>query len=382
MFFMLNTMLILGFSCFEEDVSSSEVSPITSSTPQKTDAPKKTQTKKKAPSKKWTEHSIQEERKEIRRLMRPGTRTIVYEPPQDIQPPPNKGICTDCDIILVTMCSLRKDYIGAYKIRPSVTPNIDAIAQKGVIFDQSYSASNFTLGGLAAILTGRYGISSGVTDFEKGLPKDIYTLPQVLSFYGFHTAAFTIEAASGFRPEHGLDRGFLRMELTSAPRNTPDGRWLGSAETVREEGDGASAKPVERWMMRQSPDKPLFVMFHTRTAHYPFLISTRGAREDKTGVTQALWDVGRTTSNISSDARARTGFGKGDETSGGDIDPLQTRIQDKGAPAIAMLHKHYRDSVARMDKDIAVLIETQKKRAMETMSNLQMPASLSTRVPS
>ena len=132
MFFLLNTMLILGVSCIEEEGSSLEVPPPSSTTPQKTKPPKKTQTKKKAPSKKWTEHSIQEERKEIRRLMRPGTRTIVYEPPQDIQPPPNKGICTDCDIILVTMCSLRKDYIGAYKIRPSVTPNIDSIAQKGV----------------------------------------------------------------------------------------------------------------------------------------------------------------------------------------------------------------------------------------------------------
>jgi len=317
---------------------------------------------KPPPSKEWTEKSIKEERAELRRLMRPGTRTMVYEPPQNTQRPKTESGCSDCDIILVTICSLRKDYVGAYKKRRSVTPNIDKLAKKGFLFEQTYASSNFTLGGLSSILTGRFGITSGVTDYEKGLPKDIYTLPQILTFYGFTTAAFTIEAGSGFRPEHGLDRGFLRMELTEAPRNTPDGRWLDSAEPVNLEGDGASAKPVANWLHRQPTSKPIFAMFHTRTAHYPFVISKDGVDEDQTGVTQALWDVGRMQLASSSDSRARSGFGKGDETSGGAKDPLQARIEQKGQPAVDMLHKHYRDSVKRMDKDIGVLIEAQKQR--------------------
>ena len=313
------------------------------------------------PSAEWTQQSIAEERKELRRLMRPGTRTMVYESLKNTKQP-QQSLCSDCDIILVTICSLRKDYVGIYKKRRSVTPNIDRIAKGGFFFKQAYASSNFTLGGLSSILTGRFGITSGVTDYEKGLPKDIYTLPQVLSFYGFQTAAFTIEAGSGFRPEHGLDRGFLRMELTEAPRNTPDGRWLDSAEPVNLEGDGASAKPVGDWLARQPISNPIFAMFHTRTAHYPFVISTDGIEEDKTGVTQALWDVGRMSMPSSTDHRARSGFGKGDSTSGGAKDPLQARVEDIGQPAVDVIHQHYRDSVKRMDKDIGVLIEAQRQR--------------------
>ena len=115
-------------------------------------------------------------------------------------------------------------------------------------------------------------------------------------------------------------------------------------------------------MARQSTQEPLFAMFHTRTAHYPFVISKDGVQEDSTGVTQALWDVGRAQSFSSTDSRARTGFGKGDSTSGGLKDPLQTRVETIGQPAVDMLHKHYHDSVKRMDKDIGVLIESQKRR--------------------
>ncbi|MEC7988290.1 MAG: sulfatase [Myxococcota bacterium] len=310
----------------------------------------------------WLLKSIQEERKELRRLMRPGTRTMVYPAPTDVKYVNPSALCSECDVILITVCSLRKDAVGLYQNQKNVTPYLNSVAKGGFYFDKAYATSNFTLGGLSSVLTGRFGISTGVTDIEKGLPKDVFTLPQILSYYGYQTAAFTIEAGSGFRPEHGLDRGFLRMEISPPPRNTPDGRWLDSISPPAFEGDGASAQPVADWLAYQPADKPLFAMFHTRTAHYPFIISQDEKPNDTTGMTEALWMVGRTRVDASQDSRARSGFGKGDEQSGGLKDPIQTLVQEKGQPAIDVLHEHYRSSVKRMDKDIKAVIEAQRSR--------------------
>ena len=106
----------------------------------------------------------------------------------------------------------------------SLTPHLSRIADGGFHFDTAYAASNFTLASLTSILTGRFGSSTGVVGWDKGLVSDVPTLPEILSLYGYKTAGFTINAASGFRPEYGLDRGFQRLEIIEAPSDNPDGR--------------------------------------------------------------------------------------------------------------------------------------------------------------
>ena len=108
----------------------------------------------------------------------------------------------------------------------------------------------------------------------------------------YNTAAFTIDAASGFRPEYGLDKGFQRMEITQAPRNTPDGRRQKNDVAVREEGDGASGYPIAKWLKESDTDRPVFIMHHNRTAHFPFVISPDKIQDDATGMTELLWNVG------------------------------------------------------------------------------------------
>ena len=299
--------------------------------------------------------------------MKAGARTIVYEAPTETKYRSKDALYGDCDIILISMCSVRKDSVGLYDTGPSLTPNLDSIAQNGYFFENAYSTSNFTLGGLSAILTGRFGLSTGVVNYKKGLPKDIFTLPQILSFYGYNTSAFTINAASGFRPEHGLDRGFLRMDITPLPRNTPDGRWQHDSKTpLRLDGDGASAIPLASWLSQQPTDKALFAMFHTRTAHYPFLISEEETVGDKTGISKALWNLGRKRSaqmqNREFDLPPGTEWWKGDAPADGKKDPVLALVEQHGQEAIDVLHKHYRSSIKRLDKDIGVVLEAQRKR--------------------
>ncbi|MFZ5475842.1 MAG: sulfatase [Myxococcota bacterium] len=291
-------------------------------------------------------------------MVSPGAVTVTADAPTDTLVPKDAP-CAGCDVVLITVCSLRKDYVSAYGVNPGLTPTIDALAAEGFHFDRTYAASNFTLASLTAVLTGRFGSSTGVTGWDKGLVEDVPTLPEVLGYYGFATAGFTIDAPSGFRPDYGLHRGFQRMEIIPPPRDTPDGRHRGGSIGP----GGASAAPAVKWISAQPTDKPMFAMLHTRSAHFPFVIEDPSDDEDPTGVLQALWDEGKRNQNKPAGAMPGMAGGtaqQGVVDMGGD--PLQELVAKVGEPGIEVWRKAYADSVARMDLDVKAVVEAVKAR--------------------
>lgn len=293
---------------------------------------------------------------------KPAVGSLVYEG-STLTPDatPGAAMCAGCDVVLITVCSLRQDYVGAYGVHPGLTPRIDALAARGFRFDQAYAASNFTLAGLTAILTGRYGSTTGVTGWDKGLTADVPTLPEVLQHYGYTTAAFTIDAPSGFRPDYGLHRGFSRMEIIPPPRDTPDGRT--GAGTPGPGGD--SARPVETWLDATPKDTPVFAMFHTRTAHFPFVLEP--PTEDPTGILALLYAAGNPTSSAVAMPGTAGGTAQRGVVAIPGRDPLQGAMEQAGAAGDAAWRAAYEASVARMDIDVGVVLDAIKRRGNKTL---------------
>ena len=289
-------------------------------------------------------------------VMGPGVGTWRVDPPQASEDARSEALCAGCDVVVVTVCSLRRDHVGLYTGDPELTPHLDAFAKDAFRLEQAYAASNFTLAGLTAVLTGRYGASTGVTGWDKGLVSDVPTLPEVLGIYGYRTGAFTTDAPSGFRPDYGLDRGFQHMEIIPPPRDNPDG-----AHQRGEIGPGgASARPAAAWVAEQPTDVPMFVMFHTRTAHYPFVVEDDP--DDETGVTQLLWASGIT----EGPAGAMPGTAGGTAQRGvveiGGADPVQEGVRAAGDAGVAMWKQRYREAVQRTDVDVKVFAEALEQR--------------------
>lgn len=269
--------------------------------------------------------------------------------------------CQNCDVVVITLCSLRKDHLGIYGASPSPSPHLDRMMEGAFRMDSAWSASNFTLAGLTAVLTGRFGSSTGVTGWDKGLTKDVPTLPEILGYYGYRTGAFTIDAPSGFRPDYGLNRGFQQMEIIPPPRDTPDGRQIGG-----EIGPGgASAKPAAEWLLAQDKEKPVFLMFHSRTAHYPFVLEDDPS--DTTGVTTLLWESG----GNSAPGRAMPGTAGGTAQRGvvtiAGPDPVQEGVLKAGEAGLLMWKRRYRESVEKMDLDLGVMEEAIAARGRPTV---------------
>lgn len=130
-------------------------------------------------------------------------------------------------ILYIDIDSLRPDHLGCYGYHRNTSPNIDALAARGVRFTNYYASDAPCLPSRTALFTSRFGIHTGVIN-HGGLEADIR--PQgrdrqfnkhgspyqawvdVLRFRGLHTA-FISPFASRHAAWHVLE-GFLEVRDT------------------------------------------------------------------------------------------------------------------------------------------------------------------------
>lgn len=111
------------------------------------------------------------------------------------------------NLLLITLDTTRADRIGCYGYNPAATPTLDALAARGVLFENAFAQVPLTLPSHCSILTGRYPREHGVRDNARNaLAPSFPTLATVFKEHGYQTAAFVASFVldSRFR----LDRGF------------------------------------------------------------------------------------------------------------------------------------------------------------------------------
>ena len=112
------------------------------------------------------------------------------------------------NVLMITVSSLRADHLGAYGYEKARTPSIDALARRGVRFDNALSQQPDRNAAHAAILSGTFPATNGVRqDLVDRLDPAAPTLAQALAENGYRTGA--IYSWVSFEPAYsGLDRGF------------------------------------------------------------------------------------------------------------------------------------------------------------------------------
>ncbi len=111
------------------------------------------------------------------------------------------------NLVLITIDTLRADYLSSYGSRRVKTPTLDGLAAEGVLFENAYCQVPLTPPSHASILTGTYPATHGLRDFTSGpLGPDLPTLATVLEAQGYRTAAFV--SAFVLDRSWGLGRGF------------------------------------------------------------------------------------------------------------------------------------------------------------------------------
>jgi arylsulfatase A-like enzyme/Flp pilus assembly protein TadD len=111
------------------------------------------------------------------------------------------------NFLLVTIDTLRADRLSCYGSQNPKTPNIDKLAEKGVLFSRAFANTSTTLPSHANILLGTTPNHHGVHENMNFVVKEeLQTLAELLKDNGYSTGAFV--GAYALDSRFGLSQGF------------------------------------------------------------------------------------------------------------------------------------------------------------------------------
>jgi arylsulfatase A-like enzyme/Tfp pilus assembly protein PilF len=169
-------------------------------------------------------------------------------------------------VVLITIDTVRADRMGFLGSTRGLTPQLDAMARQGVVFEHSYSQAPLTPVSHATILTGTYPRFHGVRDFGIRLPESAPYLPAIFRAHGYRTAAFVssiiLDPQSGLAP--GFERGFDAYDAGFHRGKRGESR-IGS---IQRRGDETVTRALA-WLQKNRQG-PVFLWVHIWDAHDPY----------------------------------------------------------------------------------------------------------------
>jgi arylsulfatase A-like enzyme len=135
--------------------------------------------------------------------------------------------CTGCDVVWITVDTLRYDRVGAYGATSGLTPAVDALAARGTTFRTAIAQGPHAIVSVPSYLSSRYLHETGMT-FDLGarqqyrrLAESVTTLAEVLGVAKYETVGYAANptiAGSGAR--FAVEQGFRTWEAASDPEVT------------------------------------------------------------------------------------------------------------------------------------------------------------------
>jgi len=156
------------------------------------------------------------------------------------------------NIVIYLVDTLRADRLGAYGHEGGLSPELDAFAGDGVVFERAIAQSSWTRSAVASLLTGLWPGSHGTTGRRDRLPETAVTLGERLAEAGYETVAvLTNPNVSG---NFGFRQGF--EHYIHLPKQ---------ADSVQVHDR------VRGWLDKRDADRPFFLYVHTADPHTPYL---------------------------------------------------------------------------------------------------------------
>lgn len=166
--------------------------------------------------------------------------------------------CRNCNIILVSVDTLRADDLPCYGYLRNTAPNLCRFADHNILFTNTYSQSTITLDSHFSIFTSLYpSVHKVLNMFKDELSPEIKTLTEVLKARGYRTI-YNGRVDDPMLPlQKGLGRGF---DVTLN---------IGSSEDPWKEG-------INRFLSDVNKGSPTFLFLHTYQVHDPYLVGHKG----------------------------------------------------------------------------------------------------------
>lgn len=171
----------------------------------------------------------------------------------------------DTNVILVSLQCLRPDHLGVYGYKRNTSPNMDKLAKSSILFDNAIAQANLTPVAMMSVLTSQYPRVNGMVAFD--IAKDSVksrTLPEVLKYYGYNTAAVS-----------GSPEFFMRYDTESGTEIKLGDVFSRSFDffgrTRRGLGSSLRVLPTDSldWL-KKNKDKKFFLWIASGVLHVPY----------------------------------------------------------------------------------------------------------------
>ncbi|HOZ45238.1 MAG TPA: sulfatase [Candidatus Hydrogenedentes bacterium] len=159
-------------------------------------------------------------------------------------------------VVIVVLDALRASGIGVGGAHRRVSPTVDALASKSVVFDRAYSAASWTYPSVVSILTGLYPLQHRVYYVDDVLSADVPTLQETLQAAGVRTGL--IGENTFFGEQYKLNRGFDTYRFV----------FPAQAQDKPRASDEVTGAAVE--FMTQHKDERFFLYVHYFPPHAPY----------------------------------------------------------------------------------------------------------------
>ncbi|MBA7465097.1 2,3-bisphosphoglycerate-independent phosphoglycerate mutase [subsurface metagenome] len=189
------------------------------------------------------------------------------------------------NIILISIDALRADHLSCYGYHRNTSPNIDRLADQGVLFKNAFSQATWTLPSHTSIFLSQYVWRHKIDNRKKRLGNSSTTLVEILKDRNYTTCAFV---GGGFvSARYGFDQGFEIYD---------DGRGGGAGRRLRE-----IASYIDKLLgwLESVRNKKFFLFIHTYDVHSPynppppyFNLYTKGRCKGELDYIMAVYDGG------------------------------------------------------------------------------------------
>ncbi|WP_344788149.1 sulfatase [Postechiella marina] len=171
------------------------------------------------------------------------------------------------------------------------TPNIDALANQGIIFDNVFCNNSICTPSRASILSGQYPQTNGVLDLHQALDKEKQFLPKDLKALGYETAVIgkwhlkEEPANFDYYEVLPLQGKYFNPKLISRDGKTSEEISFGkhgkrTVKTTKYEGhssDIVTDRSIEWLKNKRDKSKPFMLMHHFKAPHGMFEFAPRYA---------------------------------------------------------------------------------------------------------
>jgi arylsulfatase A-like enzyme len=160
------------------------------------------------------------------------------------------------NLIFILVDTLRSDHLRCYGYSREISPNIDYLAEKGILFENSLAQSSWTKPSFTSIMTANHPTSVGITGMNDAVIDNITTVTELLKKEGYYTVAFISNPYLG--REHGFAQGFDEYH-TVFPTNLSVAKI--NADELNEE--------VFKWLDKNK-NKKFFLLIFYLDPHTPY----------------------------------------------------------------------------------------------------------------